>query len=189
MRVNPPLAEGFPSAPADRLGHELELTTVYAQHADFVWRSLQRLGVPAQDLEDAFQETFVVVHRRLSDFGGRSKLTTWLFGICLRVAKRQRRLGFLRELAPEGAPEPVEHRTPEREAQQRQAERLLAVILDRLTPEQRAVFTMFEFEQIDCPEIAAVMGVPVGTVYSRLHAARARFQREHERLERRGGPR
>ena len=49
---------------------------VYLAHAGFVWRSLRRLGVPQSSLDDATQDVFVVVHRRLNEFAGRAQLTT-----------------------------------------------------------------------------------------------------------------
>src|SRR5262245_20213636 len=59
----------------------LDVDQVYVEHADFVWRSLCRLGAAGADAEDLLQEVFVVVQRRRADFDGRSKLETWLFGI------------------------------------------------------------------------------------------------------------
>src|SRR6186713_2887600 len=64
---------------------------VYESCAKLVWRNLRRLGVPEAALEDAAQDVFLVVHRRLSEFEGRSTLRTWIFGIVLRVAARHRR--------------------------------------------------------------------------------------------------
>ena len=79
------------------VGGRLTPEHVFVHHFDFVWRSLGRLGVPPEGIEDAAQDVFLVVHRRLADFEGRSSLTTWLYGIALRVARdhrrRQRRIG------------------------------------------------------------------------------------------------
>jgi RNA polymerase sigma-70 factor (ECF subfamily) len=163
----------------ERAAERPSLVAVHAEHADFVWRSLQRLGVPAADLDDALQEVFVVVHQRLAEFRGESKLTTWLFGISLRVAGRFRRRPHVRreepgaELALERA---VDGRTgPEEDALVREARAQLGALLDELDPEKRAVFVMFELERIAGVDIAEQLGLPVGTVYSRLSAARAQF--------------
>src|SRR5258706_14300763 len=78
---------------------------VYDEHFSFVWRSLRRLGVSENDTSDAVQDGFMVVHRRLDDFEGHAKLTTWLFAICMRVA--QRRLNVVRDrrhVLPEDGP-------------------------------------------------------------------------------------
>jgi len=63
----------------------------YRAHFAFVWRSLRRLGVAEDDAADAAQDVFIIVHRKLPEFAGRSKLTTWLYGICFRVASERRR--------------------------------------------------------------------------------------------------
>ena len=155
----------------------LELASLYQETADFVWRSLQRLGVPPADVEDLMQEVYVIVHQQLGQFRHESKVTTWLFGICLRVAARHRRRAYIRrEQQVAESPEVVDARTPEIAADQRQEGVRVQRILDRLSPEQRAVFVMFEIEGWSCPEIAELLAVPVGTVYSRLHSARKYFE-------------
>src|SRR5207302_10408961 len=72
------------------------LSEVFRQYAPFVWRALRRLGVPESDVEDVCQEVFVVVHRKLGDFEGRSSLRTWIYGICTRTASDYRRSGRVR---------------------------------------------------------------------------------------------
>ncbi len=143
-----------------------------------MWRSLQHLGVTEADLEDLLQEVFVVVHRKLSGFDGKSKVTTWLFGICLRVTARHRRKAyFRRERATAEPPEQADTKTPEGTAVLHDDRRRLARALARLSLEQRAVFVLFELEGQSCQQIADLVGAPIGTVYSRLHQARARVAR------------
>src|SRR5258707_547910 len=76
---------GAPSAPPpsrpEPPAEVLDFDAVYTAHVAFVWRSLRRLGVPPALLEDATQNTFLVVHRRLAEFEGRGALRTWLFRI------------------------------------------------------------------------------------------------------------
>jgi len=155
---------------------------VYREHADFVWRSLQHLGVRDADLEDHLQEVFIVVHRKLSGFNGQSRLTTWLFGICLRVAARHRRRAFLRwERQTDTVPERVDPTTPEDRLADGRRRRVLEQALERLSLEQRAVFILFEVEGRPCQEIAELMALPVGTVYSRLHNARREIKKAFAR--------
>lgn len=160
---------------------ELSATDVYSAHADFVWASLQRLGVRPHDLDDVLQEVFVIVHQRLHTFDHSSKLTTWLFGVCLRAASDYRRRAWRRReqvgAAPVEEPAHADQATPEDAAVGRQSRARLDKILDELDLEKRAVFVMFEVEELSCDEIAAVVGVPVGTVHSRLHAARKQFEK------------
>jgi len=159
----------------------LDATGVYSAHGDFVWASLQRLGVRPHDLDDVLQEVFVVVHQRLHTFDHSSKLTTWLFGICLRAASDYRRRAWRRREQvgdlPVEEPPQIEAVTPEDAAVRRQSRERLDKVLDELDLEKRVVFVMFEVEELSCDEIAALVGVPVGTVHSRLHAARKQFEK------------
>ena len=151
----------------------LDPADVYREHADFVWRSLQHLGAPSADLEDLLQEVFIVVHRKLDGFRGQSRITTWLFGICLRVAARHRRRAFFRfERQTPELPERIDPSTPEDRATDEQRRSVLERALGRLSLEQRAVFVLFELEGHTCQEIAELASVPLGTVHSRLHHAR-----------------
>jgi RNA polymerase sigma-70 factor, ECF subfamily len=157
----------------------LDVTRLYDEYADFVWRSLQRLGVSQSNLEDALQDVFVVVHRRLSSFDSTAKMSTWLFGICLRVAAAHKRRACLRH--EQGSLEINDHpdhrrlASPEQSAMRHEAEQRLELLLDTIALERRAVFVMFEIEGMPAAAIAEVLGVPTGTVYSRLHKARAEF--------------
>lgn len=157
-----------------------DVAAVYAIHGDFVWASLQRLGVHGADLHDVLQEVFLVVHRRLHTFAGNASMTTWLFGICLRVvAGYRRRAHRRRERLSEGVIEQAgpDGDNPESAAIAGQACKRLNAILDELDLERRAVFVMFEIDEMSCEEIATTLGVPVGTVYSRLHRARKDVER------------
>lgn len=161
----------------------LDVAHVYEENAAFVWASLQRLGVRDSDLEDVLQEVFVVVHKRIATFDGSSKVTTWLFGICMRVASAYRRRGFRRnETCVADPPESVDARSPEADLAARESRRRLEALLDELDLDKRAVFVMFEIDELSCDDIAELLDVPVGTVYSRLHAARKDFQKALARM-------
>jgi RNA polymerase sigma-70 factor (ECF subfamily) len=168
---------------------------IYAEHAEFVWKNLFRLGVREDDLEDMVQEVFMVVHRRIDRFDGSSRMTTWLFGIAMRVASAYHRRAHRRRERPTDfddeslvlAARAAVAETPEDAAAHREAGGALERILDAMDIEKRATFVLFELDSMSCAEIAALTDVPVGTVYSRLNAARAIFEREAARL--RGGKR
>jgi RNA polymerase sigma-70 factor (ECF subfamily) len=167
---------GMPT-PAGELPHAIDVAEIYETHVDFLWRSLQHLGIRDADLEDAIQEVLVVVHRKRQSFDFQCRLTTWLFGICLRIASRHRRRAYFRwERSPEIFPEQVDPRTPEDRLAELRDQDLLRNILSTLSPEHRATFVMFEVEGESCQAIADLFGVPLGTVYSRLHAARKQVE-------------
>jgi RNA polymerase sigma-70 factor (ECF subfamily) len=141
---------------------------------------VRRLGIPAGSVEDAVQEVFVVVHRKLGEFEGRSSLKTWLFGIVLRVVRDQRR-AMRRKGMPLGQedPETVGDEAgggPDERAAKAEAVRTLHALLDELDDEKREIFVLAELEQMSVPEIADALGVNLNTVYSRLRAARQQFE-------------
>lgn len=161
---------------------------IYVQHVDLVWRGLRGLGVAESAVEDATQDVFIVVHRRLHEFEARSSFRTWLYGIVLRVARNYRRTeqrkGGCASL--DGAPEiPDVGPSPQDEAATAQALRELAIVLAELDEPKREVFVLAELEQMSAPEIADALGIKVNTVYSRLRAARMAF--DAAVLRRKGG--
>ena len=165
----------------------LSAERVYELHADFVWRTLQHLGARSADLEDLAQEVFVTVHRCIGSFDGRSKLTTWLFGVCLHLVQRHRRRAYFRlEFLQAEPPESVDTETPEDRYAGAEARLRLERLLEKLSPERRATFVLFEVEGVSCEEIAELTAVPVGTVYSRLHWARKEVAKTVARLRLQG---
>lgn len=159
---------------------------VFRQHHDFVWRTLRHYGVPDAALDDATQDVFVVVHRRLVDFDGRGSLRSWLIGISRRVASRSRSRSATRQQreAPLG---PVEPRSandgPHTGAIRVEAVDFVSGFLDSLAPKLRVAFQLCEIEGMSAPEVADSLGISVNTVYSRLRLARERFERALERRQ------
>ncbi|MDI1480083.1 RNA polymerase sigma factor [Polyangium sp. y55x31] len=154
---------------------------LYDEHFPFVWRSLRRLGIREADLPDALQDVFLVVHRRLPTFEGRSKVSTWIFGICFRVAGDRRKAARV-AARRDGGDEllldaPDERADVAAEAERRQGLAQLEALLDELPLDQRAVFTLFELEGMTGEDIAQTLELPLGTVYSRLRLAREAFRR------------
>lgn len=163
---------------------ETDSVAIYDTYFDFVWRSLRRLGVNPGDLEDAAQDVFVVVHRRIDSFEHRSTLKTWIFGITLRIAKAYRRQGARRHLrmAEDDSLLVCSRGTPEEARSRMQAAERVQRLLDGLDDDKRATFILAELERMSAPEIAETLGIPLNTVYSRLRLARADFEEGLKRL-------
>ena len=144
---------------------------IFALHARFVWRALRYLGVAEADLEDVCQEVFLVVHRRLDDFDGRSSIRTWVYGIALRLASDHRRRARLQQQRSGDVPKepPIPATCPIDRIEARQ---LLQKALDLIDDDKRAILLLHEIEGFSIPEIADMLGVHVQTAYTRLHAAR-----------------
>lgn len=152
-------------------------------HFDFVWRSLRRLGVAPADADDAAQEVFLVLARRLDDLV-EDRVRAFLFATSLRVASTRRRSARRK---PEHALDefdelPESGLSPEELSELSRARVLLDEILDGMNLELRSVFVLAELEEMSAPEIASLLGIPVGTVSSRLRTARDSFQNAVRRL-------
>ncbi|MDC0675127.1 sigma-70 family RNA polymerase sigma factor [Nannocystis radixulma] len=162
----------------------LDFAAVYRTHYGFVWRTVRSLGVDPARVDDAVQDAFLVVYRRLPEFAGRAALRTWLFEIARRIASRYRR-SAARE-APRSCPlsdVEVAAAPAEMPLEQAEAAAILQGFLDGLDRDQAVVFVMTELEQWQAPEIAAELGVNLNTVYSRLRAARRELDRMVRRLD------
>lgn len=175
------LSTAQPSRPAES---PLELDAVYTAHVAQVWRFLRALGVRESEVEDLCQEVFVVVHRDLARFDGRHPLSTWLYAICARTASTWRRKASVRrEALTDEVPEGVHDADQPDVVARAEARRFLADVLADLDDDQRAVFVLYEIEEQSMTEVAAALGCPVQTAYSRLHAARARVEAASRRLQ------
>ena len=153
------------------------------QHFGFIARSLRRLGVPEVDVDDASQQVFLVAAHKLDRIEpGNEK--AFLFGIALRVAsesRRARRRRTVREGAAAAETTTSDSESPEQLAANRQARALLDEILDAMPENVRAVFMLFELEEMTMAEIAKVLDVPPGSVASRLRRGRELFHSEAAR--------
>jgi len=145
---------------------------VFDAHAAWVLRVLGHLGVLDADVPDASQEVFLVVHRKLAGFEGRSSLRTWLYGICVRVAAARRRAGR-RRAEPALLSPPETPPSPQDALERRRDTERLRAILASLDGEKREVFVLFEIEGLTMKEVTEAIGCPLQTGYTRLHAARA----------------
>jgi RNA polymerase sigma-70 factor (ECF subfamily) len=152
---------------------------VYEQHFAFAWRTMRGLGVQHGYLDDAVQDAFVIIHRRLGDFVPTASLRSWIFGIVRRVAKDYRRAEARR-----GPHVSVEERylgadtnDPYIEATRNEALALVAAFSETLDEKRRAIFVLSELEQMSVPEISSTLGMNVNTVYSRLKVMKRNLTR------------
>lgn len=157
---------------------------IFDAYGPFVWRILGKLGVWPADVPDVCQDVFVVVYKRLADYDGRASLRSWIYGICARIAAdHRRRRASRRERAEDPFPEPALSPHQEDDVERRRAEALLHETLAALDEEKRAVFVLFELEEFSMSEVAAALGCPLQTAYSRLYAARNAVTVAFRRLE------
>ena len=134
------------------------------------------LGRPAE-AEDAAQEAFIRAFRHIRTYRGESRFYTWLYHIVVRVCiERQRRARWRAELPLDG------HwgKHAEDRACSSDTRVLVEALMRQLSPEMRATLALRELDGLEYEEIAQVLGVPVGTVRSRLNSARSQFRRLYE---------
>jgi RNA polymerase sigma-70 factor (ECF subfamily) len=165
----------------------LSWESLYRRHSDRVARWSVRLGVPRDEVEDAVQEVFLIVQRRLGSFRGDAKVATWLFGITENVVRHRRRKerwrGWLGR-APEDALRdlPSVERGPMETLEARDAQQLVYQALDGVSERYRSAFLLFELEGMAGEAIAELLDVKVGTLWVWLHRARAQFVKALEKL-------
>ena len=165
-----------PPGPVDESSADRLRSVVDAEY-DFVWRSLRRLGVAEREIDDALQQVLLTFARKLGLVRKGSE-RAFLFQIAVRVAADRRRSEKRRREVMSDAMEESADEAPSLEALMdlRRARERLDAILDCMSLELRAVFTLFEIDQMTLTEIAGLLGIPRGTVASRLRRARAEFQ-------------
>lgn len=162
------------------------LEEIYRAHAATVARWVTHLGGPTADVDDLVHEIFLVADRRLAEFRGEAKLTTWLYRITERVVRGRRRNDRVRrwllrtfrgDLENAHGPTPP---TPIEEMERRRSAEVVYRILDRLPEKYRDLLVLFELEGASGEEIAELTGGKLATVWVRLHRARKRFLEEME---------
>lgn len=173
------LATELPSAafsPAVRVD-EARLGRIVSAHFDVLWRFLRRLGVPESDVDDAVQEVILVVARKLDAVEPESE-RAFVLSTAFRVASGLRRLWRRRAEAGDAALFGLESDQPDPEhlSEQRELRRTLDAVLAELPLELRAVFVLYELEQMTMAEISTTLALPSGTVASRLRRAREKFE-------------
>jgi RNA polymerase sigma-70 factor (ECF subfamily) len=188
----PPLVERLASEVSALASNEAmpqaSFVDLYEEHMPFVWNGVRRLGVPESAVEDVVQEVFLVVHRKLGDFEGRSSMRTWLFGIAIRVVRRYRRTQRSRGMSMTDSSDvdsfaDAAGSSPQQSAERGQMIDMLYRLLDELDDDKREVLVLSELEQMTAPEIAEVTGANVNTVYWRLRTARQEFERRVARYQ------
>jgi RNA polymerase sigma-70 factor (ECF subfamily) len=180
-------AAGGAEAPAPWPTNAARQAQMAAQHYQFIWRSLRRLGVAEQAVDDATQQVFVLAAEKVAVIVPGCE-RPFLFQTAVRVAMSIRRTFGQRREAMIGEeldeildPAPL----PDATADKMQLRRYLDQLLDALTMDLRTVFVLYEIEGLDSPEIASMLRIPVGTVASRLRRARDAFGRAADRLRKR----
>jgi RNA polymerase sigma-70 factor (ECF subfamily) len=168
-----------------RLGDPRAMRSLYDLHARVVMANARRLGLPTEEIEDVAQEVFSEAFRDIAKIQPGS-LSAFLFRITSHRVNDRFRRRRVRETFQRcfGADEEAEDSDgPERAMMRRDAERHVGRILARMSHKKRDVFALFELEGISGEEIAQRLQIPIDTVWTRLHHARAEFSKAARSLE------
>lgn len=160
---------------------------IYDQRFDDVSRWVRALGVRDADRDDVVQDVFMVVHRRLPDFDGQN-VTGWLYQIARRKVRDHRHLTWVKHLFGANRVPVLENTLTRQQGaleglETKQKAELLERLLDGLNEDQRAAFVLFEIEGSSGEDIAQLQGVPINTVWARIHKARKKLQEGASRAE------
>jgi len=161
------------------------LGVIYDRHHGKVLGFLIRATGSRHDAEDLLQATFVTAGRAASSFDGRESCLPWLLGIAGRLAYRHRRgLSRLRRaLTRLESGEVPEVWDPARQLGARDRLADVARALDRLSERKRIVLLLSDVEGLSGEQIASSLGIPIGTVWTRLHHARSELRRLTREVE------
>lgn len=179
-----------PAPPAPQVASvRYDFAQVYEEMFPFVWRTLRRFGVEASAQDDACQEVFVVVHRKLPEFRGESSLKTWVFGVTSNVVSSYRRTRRRKDPASRGIESTIDPEAlsapmagdPHEVMARNQMARVAEELVNSLDEEKRVMLILADLEGIPVTEIAELHNINVNTAYARLRAARKEFSEAVQR--------
>jgi RNA polymerase sigma-70 factor (ECF subfamily) len=173
----PAAPAGLEAVSSGAAADAVRLRGIVDRHYDFLWRTLRYLGVPAAALDDAAQQALWVLARRLGEIAPGAEMS-FLFATAVRIAAEARRAASRQRSSPvedvdaftageKGADELLD---------ERRAHEALREMLDAIPVDLRVVFVLFEIEELTIAEVAEMVGIPAGTVASRLRRAREKFR-------------
>lgn len=157
----------------------LDVAALYTEHAEFVGRVLLRFLGEGNHVDDILQETFIIAFEKRDSFdASRAAPSTWLYGIAANLCRHHKRgagrQGKFHERL--GREESTADAGPAMELERQQEIALVQEVVQGLPFKQREAFVLYEIEGLSGKEIAAMLQVPLGTVWTRLHEARNRFR-------------
>lgn len=178
----PPEADATQGSLSDSVS-DSEFRPVFDAQSSRVHRTLRALGVHEACLDDALQDVFLIVFRKLPSFIPEAQLSTWIYAITYRVAQNYRRGTIRTHHARLSDSEICPRQDPESRVARAQAGEFVRSFCEGLSEKMRDVFVLCVLEERSAPEVASTLGVNLDTVYSRLRLTRAAFRTALERKE------
>ncbi|WP_128546879.1 RNA polymerase sigma factor [Larkinella soli] len=158
------------------------------QYQRLVAHMVGRIVQQPEDVEDLCQEVFIQVHKHLGEFGGESKLSTWIATIAYRTALNHRKKTARRPADPLSEPladrlEDAGQANPEERLVRQDRQRFMQEEIARLPVHYRTILTLYHLEELSYEEIGAVTSLPEGTVKNYLFRARKLLKEALQRYQ------
>ena len=161
------------------VAQEIDIGALFDAHANYLCRVVHRLTGSSQIAEEVVQEVFITAWKRRHELDPDSNVRTWLYRVAVNHVRHQRRSAgrlnnfqikytWMRPNSPESPADQIIDRKDQG--------RMIQACVQQLSDKQREVFVLYELEELEGPEIAAVLDIPINTVWSRLRLARTRFR-------------
>ena len=153
----------------------------YQREIDYVFRTLRRLGVSPSEVDVLAQEVFLALRQSWREYDPARPLRPYLFGIAFRIAsthqRRRRREVVLAVVEPDELSP-----GPDQALQAKQTRAVVLAALEKLPLPRRAVLVMYDLDDVPMDQVAAALGIPLFTAYSRLRKARRELEAVLRRL-------
>lgn len=171
MALNAHAADAARVTPA-----QASVRALYLTHGPALRQAVQRLSGGLVDADDVLQDVFVVALRRADALNAAESPVAWLYGVVAKVVSaRHRTARWKRWLGLDSAADVAGGDSPQLTLEQREARRTVERGLERLTMMRREVLVLFELQGLSGAEVAQALGIPLSTVWTRLHYARRDF--------------
>ena len=171
---------------------ELDIGRLFDAHAPYLCRVVHRLTGSRETAEDVVQEVFLLAYNRRNELEDRTGIRTWLYRAAVNHVRHRRRSFSRYQGLMDRYQQHPGHRDkeegPDEVASRVERGRIMQECVAKLSEKLREVFVLYELEELEGNEIAAILDLPVNTVWSRLRLARAAFRAEWaRRVEVEGG--
>lgn len=184
LPLDPPAGAALPFAgpAAHPYADAAALDRLLARLLPVVLGWCHRFGGPAVDAEEAAHDVLMTVVRRIGDLRPGAPVEPWAFGITRRIVRSHRRRAWVRRWVPDALVDVAGGRTPERTASMNETAAKVQAVLEVLPDMHREVIVLCDVEERSRSEVAEILGIPEGTVKSRLRLAREQFRRRSAEL-------
>jgi RNA polymerase sigma-70 factor, ECF subfamily len=164
-------------------GNKVAFSKLFFNYKEMVYRVIYRLMGSSDYIDDAVQQTFIEIYKSLPGFESKSKFSTWIYRIAVNVSIQFLRKRRPHEKAPSIDPDDIESTfSSTKEQDSKETIKIINLALKAIDLKKRTVVVLHDVEGRTMEEISEIIGIPVGTVKSRLFHGREELKRKLEKL-------